>query len=502
MTEDYVHKREDMSKRLENVTLNSNTSKSRPFESGPLKKLTVDLIRTYKNINEIYYVRKRRKADVTDGNEIRGPKKETVSKPHVLQPSKRGKYNDGYDDEKNDLIVKENDLWVIHENNQRSLNYKIEQILGRGSFGQVVKATELFTKEQVAIKIIKNDPSFYKQAQIEIQLLELMTKKMSQNPDKKYHIVTFKKHFLYKRHLCLIFELLSYSLYDLLRNTNFNGVSLNLTRKFAQQLCTSLSQLSRLNIIHCDLKPENILLVNPKRSVIKLIDFGSSCKIGEQIYVYIQSRYYRSPEVLLNLPYDTKIDMWSLGCILVEMHTGEALFAGQKEEDQMSRIIEVLGMPPRRMIEASKVKHKFFKKDKNGNWTSREVKNSRNFPPGTRRLEDILGVSKGGPGERRRGEAGHSESDYQKFLDLLLRMLNYDPNVRCAPFDALRHPFFQKLPPVADPASSQNPQLSLQYVQNRNSRNPSNSFFNPPGPSSDWNSDPRNPSNSSGDYHR
>ena len=159
------------------------------------------------------------------------------------------------------------------------------------------------------------------------------------------------------------------------------------------------------------------------------------------------------------------------------MHTGEALFAGQKEEDQMSRIIEVLGMPPRRMIEASKVKHKFFKKDKNGNWTSREVKNSRNFPPGTRRLEDILGVSKGGPGERRRGEAGHrlvntvltirycqyliifillqnyfSESDYQKFLDLLLRMLNYDPNVRCAPFDALRHPFFQKLPPVADPA--------------------------------------------------
>ena len=99
--------------------------------------------------------------------------------------------------------------------------------------------------------------------------------------------------------------------------------------------------------------------------------------------------------------------MFVLGCILVEMHTGEALFAGQKEEDQMSRIIEVLGMPPRRMIEASKVKHKFFKKDKNGNWICREVKNSRNFLPGTRRLEEILGVSKGGPGERRRGEAGH-----------------------------------------------------------------------------------------------
>ena len=66
-------------------------------------------------------------------------------------------------------------------------------------------------------------------------------------------------------------------------------------------------------VIHCDLKPENILLVNPKRSKIKLIDFGSSCKLGEGMYLYIQSRYYRSPEILLNLPYDTKIDMWSLG---------------------------------------------------------------------------------------------------------------------------------------------------------------------------------------------
>ena len=68
-------------------------------------------------------------------------------------------------------------------------------------------------------------------------------------------------------------------------------------------------------VIHCDLKPENILLVNPKRSKIKLIDFGSSCKLGEGMYLYIQSRYYRSPEILLNLPYDTKIDMWSLGKI-------------------------------------------------------------------------------------------------------------------------------------------------------------------------------------------
>jgi len=80
-------------------------------------------------------------------------------------------------------------------------------------------------------------------------------------------------------------ELLSYNLYDLLRNTNFHGVSLNLTRKFAQQLCTALLFLAtpEMRVIHCDLKPENVLLCNPKRSAIKIVDFGSSCQVGQTV---------------------------------------------------------------------------------------------------------------------------------------------------------------------------------------------------------------------------
>ena len=138
----------------------------------------------------------------------------------------------------------------------------------------------------------------------------------------RYHIVKLKHHFIYKSHLCLVFELLSNNLYDLLRNTNFKGVSLNLTRKFAQQLCHSLNELSKpelsskficptgqvssdrevfelenkkiFSVIHCDLKPENILLINPKRSEIKLIDFGSSCQLGEKIYSYLQEHFHNS----------------------------------------------------------------------------------------------------------------------------------------------------------------------------------------------------------------
>ena len=70
-------------------------------------------------------------------------------------------------------------------------------------------------------------------------------------------------------HNLFMFKLLSYNLYNLLCNTNFCGVSLNLTKKFAQQHCTTLLFLAtpELNIIHCDLKPENILLFNPKHTV-------------------------------------------------------------------------------------------------------------------------------------------------------------------------------------------------------------------------------------------
>lgn len=84
-----------------------------------------------------------------------------------------------------------------------------------------------------------------------------------------------------------------------------------------------------------------------------MIDFGSSCYLTKRTYTYIQSRFYRSPEVLLGLPYTQKIDMWSLGCVVVELHTGEPLFGGANQVDQVCRIVDVLGMPPLEMIKAS-----------------------------------------------------------------------------------------------------------------------------------------------------
>jgi serine/threonine protein kinase len=89
----------------------------------------------------------------------------------------------------------------------------------------------------------------------------------------------------------------------------------------------SLLTMPNINIIHCDLKPENIMLKQHGKSLIKLIDFGNACFSTKKLYKYIQSRFYRAPEVILELPYSSQIDMWSLGCIIYELHFGKgALF--------------------------------------------------------------------------------------------------------------------------------------------------------------------------------
>jgi len=239
----------------------------------------------------------------------------------------------------------------------------------------------------------------------------------------------------------LVFEMLSYNLYDLLRHTNFKGVSLNLIRKFGKQILKALCFLTLrdVSVIHCDLKPENILLRHPKRSAIKLIDFGSSCRAGQTVYSYIQSRFYRSPEVLLGCSYTPMIDMWSLGCILVEMHTGEPLFSGQDEADQIVKIYELLGPPPNAMIQAGTKGLKYFKPAKDGNsFVLREP--ARRVVP--RSLHDILGCEIGGPDGRRLNEPAHTVTDYLRLKDLILKMLTYDPAQRITPFQAISHGFF------------------------------------------------------------
>jgi dual specificity tyrosine-phosphorylation-regulated kinase 2/3/4 len=217
---------------------------------------------------------------------------------------------------------------------------------------------------------------------------------------------------------------LSINLYEFIKNNNYSGISTNLIRRFAIQILRCLKVLREHKIIHCDLKPENILLRTANRSGIKIIDFGSSCFEEEKVYTYIQSRFYRAPEIMFGIPYTTGIDMWSFGCILAELYTGYPLFPGESEAEQMCCIMEVKGLPPPDMIETSSRSKLFFE----SKTAPKIVTNSRGKKrfPGNRPLQDVL-----------RGAD-------ERFIHLIdskihLGCLNWDPTQRITPEEALNH---------------------------------------------------------------
>jgi len=168
--------------------------------------------------------------------------------------------------------------------------------------------------------------------------------RQAKGTDPRSLMVQLHEHFSHREHVCLVFEALGVNLLQLLQQNGCRGLSLSLVRFFSKQLLQALVLLRKLGVIHCDLKPENILLRNLQSPAIKIIDFGSAC-YEQQLPTtsYIQSRFYRSPEVLLGHPYGCEIDTWSLGCIVGEFFLGLPLFPGESEYNQLYRIVEMLG---------------------------------------------------------------------------------------------------------------------------------------------------------------
>ena len=283
--------------------------------------------------------------------------------------------NYGFDDERGD--------YKIINGDHIGYRYQVMELLGKGSFGQVVRVLDHKTKEFLALKIIKNKARFHEQAQIEVKVLKGL---LDNDKSGKYPVVRMKDSLNFRNHTCIIFELLGQSLYQTLKTSGFRGINLRYIRRYAFQLFQSLHLLSRLKIIHCDLKPENILLSSQKS--IKVIDFGSSCSRSSRIFTYIQSRFYRAPEIIFAVDYSESIDIWSIGCILAELYTGVPLFPGENEVDLFNCMVEVLGVPPCHVFEKSPRKSMFF----NSNGEPRVVMNSKGKKriPGERPLSKLL----------------------------------------------------------------------------------------------------------------
>uniref|UniRef100_A0A8B9KBQ8 Homeodomain interacting protein kinase 1a n=1 Tax=Astyanax mexicanus TaxID=7994 RepID=A0A8B9KBQ8_ASTMX len=280
-----------------------------------------------------------------------------------------------------------------------SNSYEVLEFLGRGTFGQVAKCWKRGTNEIVAIKILKNHPSYARQGQIEVSILSRLS---TENAD-EFNFVRSYECFQHKNHTCLVFEMLEQNLYDFLKHSKFSPLMLKCIRPVLQQVATALLKLKSLGLIHADLKPENIMLVDPIRQPyrVKVIDFGSASHVSKAVCsTYLQSRYYRAPEIILGLPFCEAIDMWSLGCVIAELFLGWPL----RRRRPASALLSVAGPEPR--------------------WLNPSL---FSFQVNMTNLEgtDILA----------------EKADRREFIDLLKKMLTLDADKRITPMKTLNHPF-------------------------------------------------------------
>ncbi|KAL0246236.1 hypothetical protein GEMRC1_007448 [Eukaryota sp. GEM-RC1] len=231
---------------------------------------------------------------------------------------------------------------------------------------------------------------------------------------KHHNIVTLIEAFRRKGRLYLVFNYAERNMLEVLEAQK-GGLPLNRVRWFIFQLLQALSFTHHHGILHRDIKLENLLVTND--DTLMLCDFGFARTYNHrdsQLTEYVATRWYRSPSLLLGLPYTSSVDIWATGCVLSELATGEPLFAGDCDVDQLNLILSSVGPLPA------------------------YLRDSYVRQPRFRRQED----------NRRRRHA--SKNDFFKRLipylspagvDLLQRMIELDERKTITAEEALKHPF-------------------------------------------------------------
>uniref|UniRef100_A0A7N2MRJ5 Protein kinase domain-containing protein n=1 Tax=Quercus lobata TaxID=97700 RepID=A0A7N2MRJ5_QUELO len=242
--------------------------------------------------------------------------------------------------------------------------YHVTEYLGSAAFSKAIQAHDLHTGLDVCVKIIKNNKDFFDQSLDEIKLLKYVNK---HDPGDKYHILRLYDYFYYREHLLIVCELLKANLYEFHKFNRESGGEVYFTMPRLQsitiQCLEALQFLHGLGLIHCDLKPENILVKSYSRCEVKVIDLGSSCFETDHLCSYVQSRSYRAPEVILGLSYDKKIDVWSLGCILAELCTGNVLFQNDSPATLLARVMGIIAPIDQSMLAKGRDTYKYFTKN-------------------------------------------------------------------------------------------------------------------------------------------
>jgi dual-specificity kinase len=291
--------------------------------------------------------------------------------------------------------------------NNLTPRYKILDFLGEGTFAKVVECWDRLNNIRVAIKVVRSLQKYRDAALMELNTLAAISER---DPEHSQPCVQYREWFEYGGHICIVFEKLGMSLYEFLRENGFKPLQPPNLKLLATQIIQGVAFLhGELDLIHTDLKPENILFVVPGLSdrvslfyssplhppsfvlplysqvqkpkqasnKIVLIDFGSATFDYQYHTSIVSTRQYRSPEVILgSLPFLAFLsptsryshfssltscrslglgwtfpcDIWSVGCILMELYTGEALFQTHDNIDHLAMMERVLGALPRTLM--------------------------------------------------------------------------------------------------------------------------------------------------------
>eukprot|EP00632_Arachnochrysis_sp_CCMP2950_P003959 CAMPEP_0185704084 /NCGR_PEP_ID=MMETSP1164-20130828/16229_1 /TAXON_ID=1104430 /ORGANISM="Chrysoreinhardia sp, Strain CCMP2950" /LENGTH=377 /DNA_ID=CAMNT_0028371423 /DNA_START=253 /DNA_END=1386 /DNA_ORIENTATION=+ len=317
--------------------------------------------------------------------------------------------------------------------------YERLEKIGEGTYGVVYKATDKVSGGIVALKRIRLDAEDEGIPSTAIREISLLKELQHPNIVRLYDVVHTE------RKLTLVFEFLDQDLKKYLDVCD-RGLDGPILKSFLYQLLNGVAFCHTHRVLHRDLKPQN-LLIN-REGKLKLADFGLARAFGIPVRSYtheVVTLWYRAPDVLMgSRTYSTPVDVWSVGCIFGEMANGHPLFAGTSEADQLRKIFKVLGTPSVRDYPGLAELPDYRPEDFGGgppiaatttqtgpplaatHHHQQPLANLRTYPP--RRLADVV------PNLDPVG------------IELLSRMIVYDPGRRCSAADAMKHPYFEQQP--------------------------------------------------------
>mmetsp|Transcript_263 Transcript_263/g.890 ORF Transcript_263/g.890 Transcript_263/m.890 type:complete len:512 (-) Transcript_263:112-1647(-) len=341
--------------------------------------------------------------------------------------------------------------------------YSVQDLLGDGTFGRVLLARDRRKGRQVAVKVIRDIKRYMENAKIEAGILTDIRKA---DPNGGSRCAILYDTFVHSgRHLCLVFEPLGASLYDFMKKNCFRGFWMQDIQSFAKQCLKCLKFLhEKLQMTHTDLKPENILIqsmetprpacfprekewlkksrssrsrssqyMRPHNTHLKIIDFGNATYEDEHHSSVINTRQYRGPEVVLELGWDVRSDIWSLGCILMELYSGELLFGTHENTEHLALMERIVNPLPEKMLRAAKhsVKEKYLREQSPNRW-------ELDWPEKASSSSSARRVSSEKP------LIEHVMKPHAALVKLVKQMLAQDPLLRLSAAEALKHKFFSE----------------------------------------------------------